>query len=44
MRKALILILLLASSLVFAAFEPETGVVTNERWKSGVPLGGVGCG
>jgi len=28
----------------FAAFDVETGRITDETWKSGVPLGGIGCG
>ena len=26
------------------AFDVETGRITDESWKSGVPLGGIGCG
>jgi len=25
-------------------FDPDTGVITSERWRSGVPLGGIGVG
>lgn len=27
-----------------AAFDPDTGAISNERWGSGVNLGGIGCG
>ncbi len=27
-----------------AAFDIKTGTISNERWASGVPLGGIGCG
>jgi uncharacterized protein (DUF608 family) len=26
------------------AFHPETGAISSERWRSGVPLGGIGVG
>ncbi len=28
----------------FASFDVGTGTISNERWQSGVPLGGIGCG
>ena len=27
-----------------ARFDRSTGAITSERWRSGVPLGGIGCG
>ena len=29
---------------VLAQFDPDTGIVSDARWRSGVPLGGIGCG
>ena len=26
------------------SWDPETGTIHNERWDSGLPLGGIGCG
>jgi uncharacterized protein (DUF608 family) len=34
----------IAAGLCSADFDPATGTITNERWRSGVPLGGIGCG
>ncbi|MHB1001966.1 MAG: GH116 family glycosyl-hydrolase [Armatimonadota bacterium] len=45
MKKVLfVLLLMLASVSAYAAFNVETGTISNERWQSGVPLGGIGCG
>jgi len=35
---------LLAASLAHAEFDPLSGTIRDERWRSGVPLGGIGCG
>ncbi len=44
----IILISLFAALAVTVAaspgFDPKTGTITDERWRSGVPLGGIGCG
>ncbi len=32
------------SGMGSADYDPETNTITNERWLSGVPLGGIGCG
>lgn len=45
MKRFLILIFILISvTACYAAFNPDTGTISNERWQSGVPLGGIGCG
>ena len=45
-KTGIIFLILTFPCLVFAvdvSFN-ETGVITSKRWKSGVPLGGIGCG
>ena len=32
------------ASTALAGFDPKTGTISSERWRSGVPLGGIGCG
>ncbi|MHB1458338.1 MAG: GH116 family glycosyl-hydrolase [Armatimonadota bacterium] len=45
MKRFFTLILVLISMTACnAAFNQETGTISNERWQSGVPLGGIGCG
>lgn len=45
MRIILIAILVLASAAaVFAAFDVDSGTISNEKWRSGMPVGGIGCG
>lgn len=43
-RRLAIGLLLATVPAARAAWDPQTGTITNERWESGVPLGGVGCG
>lgn len=38
------LLLILTASPVLAQWQPDTGIIHNERWRTGVPLGGIGCG
>ena len=45
MRIILIAVLIFVSAMsAFAAFDVETGTISNDRWRSGVPIGGIGCG
>lgn len=39
-----LIFILLSVTACYAAFNPDTGTISNERWQSGVPLGGIGCG
>ena len=38
------ILILISMTACNAAFNQDTGVISNERWQSGVPLGGIGCG
>ena len=45
MRKILLIAALYAiAAVAHAGFDVNTGVISNETWRSGVPLGGIGCG
>jgi uncharacterized protein (DUF608 family) len=43
-RRVILFLTLVFSSSALATFDIETGRITDETWKSGVPLGGIGCG
>ncbi|HEY3268884.1 MAG TPA: GH116 family glycosyl-hydrolase [Armatimonadota bacterium] len=44
MKRYLLPLVALAAIPARASYDPATGAIVNERWKSGVPLGGLGCG
>jgi len=38
------LCLIFLAPVIAAGLDVDTGIISNERWGSGVPLGGLGCG
>lgn len=38
------ILVFLSAAVCSASFNPNAGTISNERWRSGVPLGGIGCG
>ncbi|MHB0998890.1 MAG: GH116 family glycosyl-hydrolase [Armatimonadota bacterium] len=44
-KEVLISVFMIAlTASVCTAMDEQTGTITNESWKSGVPFGGIGCG
>jgi len=43
-KLAFFVLAILIPAASFCQFSETTGVITSARWKSGVPLGGIGCG